>query len=336
MQKTKLGNSQSYSTPFHHGICSFLGLIIVSIVFFFALEGISHAWSFTKTIEEFAVGGSGYDADFIGSGTTLSTHGVTNTVAHSGTKSFFVTVAPGVENIGIYVVNPQAPVLVGSELWWRVFVYFPAGFDFSNPNGSQWKFMRLTTQQANGTTAESYTSVLVTKPNNYECNTVAAGNPSASTWGYIYPEPGYWISQFSYPLSLSNACQNRNVAGGTAKFFSTGAWHSVELYQKQADTAVGAIRMWYDGILIYEQTNIQTASTGSMIKNSAAGQSSHLLGAWNGGASQTQTLYFDDMVMTNETPAQRDTFGNPMIGTIDNLSRDTVPPSVPSNLRVLP
>ena len=57
---------------------------------------------------------------------------------------------------------------------------------------------------------------------------------------------------------------------------------------------------------------------------------------WNGGSPKAQTQYIDDVVITTNTPVQRDAAGNPMIGPMDgtNPPPQPVEATPPTNLRI--
>ena len=267
------------------------------------------AWTFTKTFEEFTVGQTGGDSNF-----SPSTGGsVTNTYAHGGTKSFQVSMlfANG-ESVGVHIMNFPSNVTEGQELWWRIYVFAPTGFNWTT--GSLAKLMRLT-NKAPGGADDQYLSILWERPQQNECNTATYGSPP-NVYGYLVVEGGEWyqdvIAPQGYPTTSLSYCQNRNTSNNGSKFLVTNAWQSVEMYVKVSSSGTGAYRMWYDGVLFWEQANISTIDSGGYLGN--GNTVTHLLGAWNGGVPVDQIIYFDDIVMTTDTPSGRDILGNPMIG----------------------
>ena len=95
-------------------------------------------------------------------------------------------------------------------------------------------------------------------------------------------------------------------------------WDTYEFYLKLDNVPVsqggtGRVRVWKNGVLLSDITNRETLKDATDVADL-----SYMFTYWNGGAPQTQSLYLDDVVATNTTPAARDAQGNPMIGTGPN------------------
>ncbi len=101
-------------------------------------------------------------------------------------------------------------------------------------------------------------------------------------------------------------------------------WISLEIYVRFSSNK-GIIRIWKNEALVIEDSETPTLTSHD---DTASG--TYLMSYWNGGTIQEQSLFIDDVLITNETPTGKDSFGNPMIGTsaYDKLEK-------PQNLRVL-
>lgn len=106
-----------------------------------------------------------------------------------------------------------------------------------------------------------------------------------------------------------------------------GRWQCLELYVKASSTSSGTARIWKDGVLVAEFTGYNTlAGSGNVLTGV------QLMGVWNNGVGNNQTQYLDNFLVTTDTPSQRDSHGNPMIGPINGTSNATLPN--PTGLRV--
>jgi len=336
-------NRRPYNSPLNFGIRSFIRTLIICVGIIFIWAGTTQAWIINKTWEEFSAGATGSDADF-----TQSTGGsVSSSYAHGGKKSYKVTVVSGNPNDGTHTVTFPTRITENQEVWMRAYVFAPPGFNStSNPVS---KLLRMPTLDSNGvgvvgkkpSSSYPYISAFWGLPSNMECNSLTPawppgyGNP-ADIHGYLIGEGGYFFEYFTvYPYSTQSMCQNRTVTA--SNYLLTNQWQSVEIYAKAGSSNNGAMRMWHNGELIWEFTNVNTIPVGGSIGTATGGwPTPHLLGYWNGGAPATQDIYFDDLMITNMTPTQTDTFANPMIGMSENQGTDTTAPTAPSNLRVLP
>lgn len=142
------------------------------------------------------------------------------------------------------------------------------------------------------------------------------------------------VSDSNGAIVLSNEPSSiQPYPGGT---FDKGRWQAIEVYIKSSSTSTGIVRVWKDGVLAGEIKGYKTlASSSNTIK------AAQLMAVWNNGVGNTQTQYVDDFVMTTDTPSQRDSHGNAMIGLVggNNTTPPTVPPapitlSPPTGLRL--
>ncbi|MHC4620917.1 MAG: hypothetical protein ACYTEQ_24485 [Planctomycetota bacterium] len=97
-------------------------------------------------------------------------------------------------------------------------------------------------------------------------------------------------------------------------------WECMEFYVKFHETA-GIIRMWINGELKVERTDIQTSYVGDYA------DFTYIYTTWNDKPPQDQDSYMDAIVVTTDTPSQQDSYGNYMIGPIGGPT----PPGQASN-----
>lgn len=109
-----------------------------------------------------------------------------------------------------------------------------------------------------------------------------------------------------------------------------GEWVCLEIYVRFSATD-GIIRLWENGVLFAEDQN-PTLDAGN------TGYLAYLMNTWNSpGAAGNQVQYFDDIVLTNERPSNRDAAGNYMVGPIGwsgGTITDTTPPGVVDGVNV--
>lgn len=244
---------------------------------------------------------------------------ISNDYSHSGSNSTKFSMFEGVENDGQYTYQLGSDLHEGDELWVRVYIYPPIGFRWDcNPIT---KILRITVAGSDGSNV-SYHSLLSTRQTNYGCG-------SGTTFGYMVTGSEMNSSQSPPPI-----CQNTNTEDGGG-YLVPGQWHSIEMYLKVSATN-GILRAWHNGVLRNEYLYPTIPSGGYIPFNRTENWTQHhLLGWWNGGPVQNQSIYFDDFVETNEAPPNQDLEGNPMIGPRDWISySDTTPPAQPTGLIV--
>lgn len=192
----------------------------------------------------------------------------------------------------------------GDELWIRFRLYIPAGFDFNAyGDGDMLKFVRISTRDTSGT-------------------------ESRLDW--------YWQQEGRVPPyatilerdQCTTNCWQRFGAGGEGPV--RGVWETYEMYAKFDTVPVdsggqGRVRAWKNGKLIGDLTNRPTLNNASDIVHDAM-----IFSYWNGGAPKSQSMYFDDLVTTNVTPAATDSAGNRYIGVGNFVA--VSPPLYPSGI----
>ena len=240
----------------------------------------SHAWTINANFETGTVGQRANGDDAFRNQAFSSTI-YSNTYVHSGSKSAKSSITKGTDGWGEWggLINYPSGVGQGGQIWYRVWAYYPSGFDFTCSCTEGIKFMRI------GSNAGSWDYYLAT-------NGVDIATGVTSKFYENHPYPFTDIRGLGGPISL-------------------GSWHAFELYVKLSPTAgQGIIRAWRDGKLIFEDKETPTMANASDIF-----KESLVWTYWNGKAPKSQSAYVDDIIITNETPNNLDAFGNHFIGT---------------------
>lgn len=180
-----------------------------------------------------------------------------------GTQSAKVTVHAGQHSLGgrVYFVEPLRK---GDEVWVRLGVRWNAGFSFSAR--PMLKFLRMKPRLPDST--DSYDNdLLLNNPNGVNVPFVFS-----LSWGpgnVYFGEPG-----LDDPVRA--------------------VWESYEWYEKLDDAAGGTSRtkVWRNGVLILNTTKPILKTTNHQI------EMLEVLGYWNGGSPQTQSLWIDELETT--------------------------------------
>jgi len=284
-------------------------LFYITVIFGFFLSVFqcpAHAWTVSATWESFSVGSTACDGN-IGSGDGLtgdcgSQYTVTSAYAHSGSKSMQIYVKKGQASTGMPTFTFPSRIYEGGEIWGRYYLYVPTGFDWTAEYIA--KLFRYSVSDSSGN-GQGYISILETSPHAYGCS-------GGSTWGYIVGGAEYTRGYYNW--SDTYVCQTH----GSGHWLTEGRWHQLELYVKASSTGAGTFRLWHDGTLIWEKTNIQTIPPNGWIGEAPTNwYVNHFMGWWNQGGTvptKDQYLYVDDFIYTNQRPSITDAFGNYMIG----------------------
>lgn len=182
----------------------------------------------------------------------------------------------------------------GDEIWVRVRLKFPEGFEF-NQNGRN-KFLRLRTfhEEQGEKVHEGYNDLYLDDP-------ATSVERSYSPFNFIFEGAQQW---HHFP--------------GTEDDFGKmiGQWATIEYYirlddKKKSEGGDPMVRVWLNGELMG-----QTAERNTLKRPDSFIDSLYFFTYWdNAGAHKTQTFYADDLVITSDTPGTRDAQGNPFIGT---------------------
>lgn len=182
----------------------------------------------------------------------------------------------------------------GDELWYRIWYYFPEGFDFSTDSSQGLKISRL--------------------------RTASSGGQFEASVGLLIDSGGITIGN---EVESKLPSTERNSQGVQVP---RGEWHAIEHYLKFSSVSgKGVRRVWQNGKLIFEDKQSATLETSTSI----AAQM-FLFTYWNGGAPKSQICYLDDMVFTTDRPSNTDSHGNPYLG-IGNV-QFVAPPNPPSSI----
>lgn len=191
----------------------------------------------------------------------------------------------GYGNWGGYIAYPT-PLQKGDEIWFRVNVYFPTGFDYrSYGEGNRLKFLRFDTLSASGSN-QGYNDIYIDKID------------SSVPFKYI-KEAGLvgW----------------RNI-GDLSQLPKFDRWEAYEFYVyfdniPKAQGGHAIVRFWKNGRLLREITDVNTLNEANSISTRAL-----LFTYWNGGSPKTQSMWVDSIVLTSDTPDRKDELGNHYIG----------------------
>lgn len=212
-----------------------------------------------------------------------------NNFSYSGNMSIEIGILQGTEGFSDWGGQMRLPpksipgasdLKEGSEVWYRIWYYFPAGFDFS-ATGAGLKLSRIHTASSSGG-HEGYMTLLIR-------NGIGVINPIDSSF---------------YDVNKTN---------GLGTNVPTGQWHAIEHYVKfHSVPGKAAYRVWQNGKLIFEDTQSTTLKS-----SSSEADYIYFFTYWNGGAPKTQKAYLDDMIVTTDTPSALDSHGNHFIGVGD-------------------
>jgi hypothetical protein len=181
----------------------------------------------------------------------------------------------------------------GSDLWIRLAMYVPAGFNF---NANPWlKFMRVHTASPSNTN-QGYNDLYI--------------NPSGGT---IFDQS--LGKDISTPFSFYYEGQGMVRGVGTsANNIAFGKWETYEIHYTIDTTpknqgGKGEIKIWKNNALIADLTDQK-----QLVDSSTYAESFYMFTYWNGNAPATQNLYINDVIVTTDTPSNKDAAGNPFIG----------------------
>ena len=258
-----------------------------------------YAWVINADFEDRAVGTQAKSATD-GFHDTAGDSKYADTPALSGSQSASVHIKSGETAFGKWggAFNFPQNLVEGQEIWYRINVFYPAGWSFNCKGCTEGvKMMRIHTMSASGANEGYHSSHL---------NDEGNGNGAL-----IFLNSEINHSSFNYGAS-------RRI-GNPVQY---GQWHTYEMYIKFS-ASNGIYRFWQDGELIFEQTNYTTLMSPTSVSDRI-----YLYSYWNNGAPQTQTSYVDDIVITSEVPGRKDANGNAYIGV--GASIYIAPPKPPT------
>jgi hypothetical protein len=154
-------------------------------------------------------------------------------------------------------------------------------------------------------------------------------NPWVAHYMTIYPPGRSLLAEANNKQSASGQWvgfrQNQNgYSDSNLLTLQSGRWYTIEVRRRLNDPGVdnGVFQMWVDGTLLSQHTNVRfrTPWNGSFGSNFTYGTNFVLISDYGGPATQTQSIYYDDIRMSTT-----------YIGT----GGGTPSPAPPSNLRII-
>ena len=260
--------------------------IIFAILITLFVSTQAHAWVINDDFESGTVGQRANTKY----GSSLETTSYSSEQHHSGTKSAKATVAAGSSGACCFGMRYNISDLgEGSEIWFRVWFYVPSNFIYSEQNGSGLKGLRVRVYQTSDPT-------------------------SFSQFINIYPHSNdlkveNWVDLKLFTSLYDTA--HKVFQPGLAK----GSWTAVEMYIKfSSKQGQGIFRAYRNGVMFFEDTQVNTLFSGGQ---SLAMDTEVLTFYSNTPSPVKQSIYLDDIYITNERPNNTDSNGNPYIGVGD-------------------
>jgi hypothetical protein len=115
------------------------------------------------------------------------------------------------------------------------------------------------------------------------------------------------FSDASGYITLSNEITSGGYQPESSVSFGTNQWVRMQFYVKLSPTAP-IFRIWRNGVLVFNDTTHNTLTSTTDVADFT-----YFMSYWNGGSPQSQTEYVKNIVMTNQTPANVDTNGYPLL-----------------------
>ncbi len=266
-------------------IASLQLLIMTASLFFLMNASIASAWTWNANFDSGtpgtrALGTSGFNGLDTGTLTVFS-----NVHSHSGSQACLFPWTTGTTGYNEFTgeINYPSSVAQGGEIWLRAYYYFDAGWSWDNAGGGYGgtKILRNRTTAPWGT----YNSITTNRTGRL----------------VLSNEPGSYQSA------------NYDMEPSSTATFDIGRWQSIELYIKfSATPGQGIMRIWKDGVLLLENLIQPTLAQSSNVSTGAL-----VMSMWNLSTVQAQNEWVDDVVITTDTPSNRDAAGNVMIGPTD-------------------
>lgn len=269
----------------------------------------AHAWVINSDFESGTPGVEAQDSDGFFDAHTGSKY--TSERAHTGSQSAKMTIIEGSDGWGDWGGEfnyRDTPAKHGQEIWYRVWLYYPSDWVFSSGP----KNLRIHVQQNSGANV-GYLDIF------FLADRIKMQNEIASRIEFVNnPCSGGGINEF--------LCNNGGDGSDRVIPYNMnakrGQWMAVEIYTKLHATPGQAVfRAWIDGEMIWEDTKSRT-----MINTSDESDLIFMHTTWNNGAPTTQSDYIDDVIITTDTPSNRDAYGNAYIGIGDAVFKSKPKP----------
>jgi len=268
-----------------------------TLLFIFSILLTSHvyaAWEIKADFETGAVGDTAQLPNTDAFHDTAKDSKYADSPALSGSQSGSVTVKQGENGFSNWGGSFKFPTNLkeGDNIWFRVNVYYPKGWDFSCSCSQGMKFMRIHTASSSGLN-EGYHSTLI---------------KGGTTGGLITVDTEVEGSEFK--LNNAGPDFNNDQRQNLGTPAPRDRWITYEMQIKLHSTSgKGIYRVWQDGNLIFEDLKTATLRSPTSISDFV-----YLYTYWNNGAPVTQTSYVDDIVVTSTVPGKKDASGNSYIG----------------------
>jgi len=250
-------------------------MVVLSLFLFLSTQ--TQAWSIKADFERGVLGQKAEGPDAFHGAKKLTVFDDTHVL--SGSRSAKATITEGSDGWREWGGRWTFPSALheGDELWYRVWVWIEPNWGWNL--GS--KGTRIHTVSSTGAN-EGYLDILL------------------------------YNHQFRVASEVSPALFNQN--NGEAQYLPPiplGQWHCVESYIKFHSVPGQAVeRVWRDGVLVFEDMD-----TNTLRKPTSFSEFVFLFGYFDEAAApHTQSLWIDNVALTNEQPDNRDAHGNPFIG----------------------
>lgn len=187
------------------------------------------------------------------------------------------------------IFDLPTPLKVGEELWVRLSLFVPNGFQIVS-NSGQLKFIRLHTRTSSANTG---------------CLDLLMGDPNVPLWDPVARKDTYP----PYDLNFEGRPGLTMVGTRPTDNVQFGKWETYEVYVRldsvsQDGGGMGVTRIWKNNKLLANATGQVGAADKTGVIDAV-----YLFTYWNGTSPADQYLYMDDLTMTNERPANRDASG---------------------------
>ena len=270
-------------------------LATCTMLFSLLLSAQVHAWVITADFESGQLGQNAAGTDAFAYAGKLTVFD--NTRAQSGKRSAKATIKEGTDGWNDWGGSWRypKPLQEGDELWYRVWLWIEPGWDW-NVGSKGTRFHTISAKGVNGGYLDNF----------FYNNAIRLGSEVSPT---LFFNNGDDIDLPAMPK---------------------GSWQSFERYIKWHSVPGQAIdRVWINGVLVFEDKKTNTLRDSTSVADFVF-QFGFFDGVDTGGAPNTQTLWIDNIVMTNERPSETDKFGNSFIGV--GNANITAPPNPPGSI----
>jgi hypothetical protein len=211
--------------------------------------------------------------------------------AATGTQSCQMGIRAGSSGWGEWggIVHLPTKLKSGDQIWMRLSLFVPAGFDLTVTSNNAIKYLRLHTATASGAHVGYHDLQLVSN----------VKTPSAPPMQYLFE--GAAASGF---IGIGT-----NQANGIA----FGRWETYEWSIKfdavaKSKGGTGETWVWKNNQLLLDRTDQPTLASATDVVDEA-----YLFTWWNEVAPATQSLYVDDVSLSSAKPATTDAGGRPCL-----------------------